>query len=101
MQGGVKAAAEPVTSGEGEAIEIGKDIGRVEGIVQSNAWLIDLLALTKGDESLEAMRVRANLLTMLRGAQSWMKANPERVAVVQNLPSTVDLLVMYLERWLI
>lgn len=86
---------------KGEAIEIGKDIGRAEGIVQSNAWLIDLLALTKGDESLEAMRVRAYLLTVLRGAQSWMKANPERVAVVQNLPSTVDLLVMYLERWLI
>jgi hypothetical protein len=82
-----------------EAMETGQEIGRYEGIVRVNEWLIDLQSLAKGEEGLEAMKVRVILLLLLRGAQPWMKYNTAKAGLPQNLQGTVDLLVMYLEDW--
>ncbi len=82
-----------------EALETGKEIGRYEGIVEVNEWLMSLQSMAKGDDSLEAMRVRAILLMLLRGAQAWMKCNLAKVRLALSLPTAVDLLVVELERW--
>jgi len=82
-----------------QALEIGSEVGRYKGIVETNQWLADLLTLTKGEDGLEAMRVRVILSMILRGAQAWMKSHPEKVAVAPNLRSTLELLAMELESW--
>jgi len=82
-----------------EAMETGQEIGRYQGIVEVNEWLIDILALIKGDEGLEAMKVRAILLRLLRGAQPWMKHNAMKTGVHQNPLKTIELLIMEIEGW--
>ena len=81
-----------------QALETGREIGRYAGMVEANGWLADLQSLAQGQDSLEAMRVRAILLLVLRGAQPWLKRNPAKV-VTTALTSTVALLVEELEQW--
>ena len=82
-----------------EALETGKEIGRYQGIVEVNQWLMDLQSLAKGEESLEAMRVRAILLLVMRGAQLWAKRDLAKVGLTSTLPQTLALLVEVLEQW--
>ena len=82
-----------------QAYDIGTEVGQYEGIIEANHWLVDLLALTRGEDSLEAMRVSAILLPVIRGAQPWMKRNQEKVGVTSTIPQALALLVGGLEQW--
>ena len=82
-----------------QTFDIGKEVGRYEGIVEANHWLVDLLALMKEDDSLEAMKIRAILLPVIRGAQPWMKCNQEKLGVNSSIPQALALLVGGLEQW--
>ena len=42
-----------------QALEVGKEIGQYEGIIKVNQWLIDLMTLVRGEDGLEAQRVRS------------------------------------------
>ena len=82
-----------------QAFDIGKEVGRYEGIVEANHWLVDLLALMKGSDSIEAMRVKAILLPVIRGAQPWMKRNQEKTGMNSSISQTLALLIGGLEQW--
>ena len=84
---------------KGLAFDIGKEVGRYEGIIDTNHWLVDLFALMKGDESLNPTQVRAILLSVIRGAQPWMKSNQEKVGMTSTIPQALALLVGGLEQW--
>ncbi len=74
-------------------------MGRYEGIVEENQWLIDLQFLVKGGESLNPTQVRTILLLVMRGAQLWTKLNTTKTGLPSTLPSTVELLVKEMELW--
>ena len=82
-----------------QAFDIGKEVGRYEGIVEENQWLIDLQFLVKGGESLNPTQVRTILLLVMRGAQLWTKLNTAKTGLPSNLPSIVELLVKEMELW--
>lgn len=82
-----------------QTLNIGKEVGRYEGIIDTNHWLVDLFALMKGDESLNPTQVRAILLSVIRGAQPWMKSNQEKVGMTSTIPQALALLVGGLEQW--
>jgi predicted nucleic acid-binding Zn-ribbon protein len=82
-----------------QTFDIGKEVGRYEGIVEANHWLVDLFALMKGDESLNPTQVRAILLPVIRGAQPWMKRNQEKTGMNSSISQTLALLVGGLEQW--
>ena len=82
-----------------QTFDIGKEVGRYEGIVEKNQWLMDLQSLLKGEESLNPTQVRTILLLMMRGAQLWAKLNTTKTGLPSTLPSTVELLVKDLELW--
>jgi len=88
-----------VTHIKDQAYDIGTEMGRYEGIVEANDWLIDLLAMMKGDDKLEAAKVRAILLPIIRGSQPWMKSNKEKVGMTSPIPQALALLVEGLEQW--
>jgi len=58
-----------------ETLEVGKEVGRYEQMLQANQWLNELLALVQGDESIKGKRVRVIVLSVLRSAQAWLKHN--------------------------
>lgn len=82
-----------------QTFDIGKEVGRYEGIVEANHWLADLFALMKGDESLNPTQVRAILMPVIRGAQPWMKRNQEKTGMNSSISQTLALLVGGLEQW--
>ncbi len=81
-----------------QALEVGREIGRYEGVVKVNKWLLELLSLAQGEEGLEAQRVRTILLQVLRGGQSWMKCNQAKVGLAAPTYE-ITRLIEELEQW--
>ena len=82
-----------------EAVEVGREVGRFEEMLQANQWLSELLALAHGEESLEGKRVRVITLLVLRGAAAWLKHNDAQNLRFSTLSFTADNLIRELEQW--
>ncbi len=82
-----------------EALEVGKEIGRFEEILQVNEWLNELSALIKGEESVAGKRVRAIVLLVVRGVAVWLKHNKAENQIFSPLLSATENLVRELEQW--
>jgi len=80
-----------------EAVDVGKEVGRCEGILQSNEWLNELLALMRGEENIEGKQVRIISLSVLRPLHVWLKRQSSLSYTL--LPVTVEKLISELERW--
>jgi predicted nucleic acid-binding Zn-ribbon protein len=79
-----------------EALEVGREVGRYEEIVETNQWLSELLALVRSEESLEGKRVRVITLLVLRGITAWLKHHNLEFS---SLASATENLIRELERW--
>ncbi len=77
-----------------EVVEVGRGVGRYEGILQVNAWLSDLPALIRGEEGIAGKRVRAIALPVVRGIAVWLKRRDN-----YSLSLTIDRLITELEEW--
>lgn len=82
-----------------EALELGIEVGQYKEMLQSNQWLSDLLALVRGEESVEGKRVRAITLLVLRGALAWLKQNQGSDLRFSTLSYAVGNLIGELEKW--
>jgi septal ring factor EnvC (AmiA/AmiB activator) len=80
-----------------EAIEVGRQIGQYEGILQASEWLNDLLALVRGEENIASKRVKVIALLVVRAIHTWLK---RQGSLSVTLPLyTVEALIGELERW--
>jgi len=82
-----------------EAIEVGKDVGRYEGTLQSCQWLNELLALVQGEENIESNRVRIIVLPVVRALHSWLKNHHSYSLSFTSLSFAVERLISDLETW--
>jgi len=82
-----------------EALEVGKEVGRYEQMLQAKQWLSELLALVQGDENIEGKQVRVIVLSVLRGVAAWLKCHSSESFLVSSLSSATDRLVRELEQW--
>ena len=82
-----------------EAMEVGKDVGRYEGILQVNAWLNDLPALIRGEEGIAGKRVKTLILPVVRGLDIWLKRQHSYSLPFTSLSFTVERLISELETW--
>jgi chromosome segregation ATPase len=80
-----------------EAVDLGKEVGRCEGILQSSQWLNELLVLVRGEEEIEGKRVRIIALSVVRALHIWLKRQHSLSYTL--LPVTVENLISELERW--
>ncbi len=80
-----------------EAIEVGREVGRYQGILEVSEWLTELLALVKGEEGIEGKRVRILTLLVLRALHSWLKR--QDYMSFKLLPHSVKGLITELEQW--
>jgi len=80
-----------------EAIEVGSEVGRYQGILQVSEWLNELMALVRGEENIEGKRVRIIVLSVVRALHIWLKR--QRSLSYTLLPVTVENLISELERW--
>jgi predicted nucleic acid-binding Zn-ribbon protein len=99
LQRGHEEARAEVRRLRDEALEVGKEVGRYQGILEVNQWLNELLALVQGEESIEGKRVRSIALSVLRGVAAWLKHYESEDIGVSTLSFTVDNLIRELEQW--
>ena len=82
-----------------EALEVGIEVGQYKEMIQSNQWLSDILTLARGEESVEGKRVRAIILSVLRGALAWLKHNEANNLRFSTLSFAVGNQRGELEKW--
>jgi transposase len=80
-----------------EALNVGREVGKYEGILKSCEWLDDLLALACGKEDIAGARVRVVVLLVARGLQAWAKG--QGFSCDAHLCSATDFLIEALEQW--
>lgn len=82
-----------------EAMEVGKEIGKFEEIIQTNQWLHELIALIRGENNIEGQRVRVITLLVLQGTRTWMKQSKTDKLAYAPLLFGIENLVKELEQW--
>jgi predicted nucleic acid-binding Zn-ribbon protein len=82
-----------------EAVEVGREVGQYEGILQVNEWFNELLALVRGEENVEGKRVRTITLSVVRGIAVWLKRQDNYSLPFTSLLSTTERLISQLEQW--
>jgi predicted nucleic acid-binding Zn-ribbon protein len=80
-----------------EAVDVGRDVGQYEGILKSNEWLNELLALVRGEENIADKRVKVIALLVVRAIHTWSKRQDSLSYTF--LPHTLETLIGELERW--
>jgi hypothetical protein len=80
-----------------EAVDVGREVGRYEGILQFNEWLNELMALVRGEEDIAGKRVRVIVLLVVRALHTWVKG--QGFSSDALLPRATELLVGALEQW--
>ena len=80
-------------------MELGKELGQYNEIIESNKWLKGLQALAKGDEEVEPEQVRVILMTVTKAALSWLDLHTEDTSVFWRIRPTVNQLSGNLEQW--
>ena len=68
-------------------------------MLKVNEWLNELMALIRGEESIEGGRVRVVALPVLRGMAVWIKSHSKESLTMSSLSSATDRLVRELEQW--
>jgi predicted nucleic acid-binding Zn-ribbon protein len=99
LQRGNEEALAEVQRLRDEALEVGKEVGRYQGIVEVNRWLNELLSLARGEENIEGKRVRVIALLILRGIAAWLKRYESDDIGVSTISLTADNLIKELEQW--
>ena len=82
-----------------EAVQVGREIGRCEGILQLNQWLNELVALARGEENIEDKRVRTIALLILRGVAAWLKRHEPNNVRLSTILFATNSMIRELEQW--
>jgi hypothetical protein len=80
-----------------EAMEVGTEVGRLEGILRVSQWLRELMTLVQGEDGVEGKRVRVITLLVLRGFHVWLER--QRSVSLRLLQCTLETLINELEAW--
>lgn len=97
LQHGNDEALAEVQRLKDEAIEVGREIGRYEGILKSCEWLDELLILVQEEENIADKRVKVIALLVVRATHTWMKRQ-ESISYTL-LQHALETLIGELERW--
>ncbi len=82
-----------------EAVAVGKEMGRYQEMLQANQWLSELMTLVRGEKSIEGKRVRVIVLSVLRGAEAWLKDNGANSMRFSSLSLSLKNLISEVEQW--
>jgi chromosome segregation ATPase len=99
LRRGIDKAVAEVRQLRDKSLELGKEIGRYEGTLETNAWLKGLLALVQGEQGIEAKQVRVIALSVVQGVRGWLKVQDKHTTALLSLAVSTDNLIRELEQW--
>ena len=99
LQRGNEEALTEIRRLRDEALEVGGEVGRYQGILQVSEWLSDLSAFIRGEEGIAGNRVRTLVIPVLRGLDIWLEHQPSSSLQYTGLSLTIERLISDLEAW--
>jgi len=99
LQNGVDKAIAEVRRLRDKSLEVGKEVGRFQAILEAHAWLKGLLALVRGEPGVDAKQVKVIALLVVQGINGWLKAQDKSSLKFASLSNTTDILTRQLEQW--
>jgi len=82
-----------------ESVELGQEMGKIEATIEANEWLQNLLALAKGDSTVDARQVRGIALSVLRWVHIWFEDNQKDIEVPYWFRAQVSSMIQELVKW--
>ena len=82
-----------------DAVEVGMEVGRCQGILQGSEWLHELHALVRGEEGIQDARVRIIVLSVVRAFHASLKRQHSYALSFTKMLLTVERLISELEAW--
>jgi len=99
LKRGLAEANSEIQQLQEKALETGKEIGRFQGIIESNEYLNDLLGLVRGEDNIKASRVRVIVSSVVRGLSVWLTRCDPRYSPQSSLVTYANALLQELDRW--
>ena len=99
LQNGVDKAIAQIGQLRDQSLEVGKEVGRHQAMLEANAWLKELLALIRGEPGTEAKQVKVIALLVARGIRGWLKVQDKYSDISTSLSIATDNLIRHLEQW--
>jgi len=82
-----------------DAMEVGIEVGRCQGMLQASEWLNDMHALVRGEEGLEETRVRTIVLSVVRALYNRLKHHSSYSLQFSSLSFAAERMISELEAW--
>ena len=96
---GVRESVIEVNKLKNQALQLGREFGQLNEMIELNKWLKGLQALAKGDEEVELNQVRVLGLTVLRSIQSRLDQAYKDSGSQPLLRASINNLIGGLEGW--
>jgi sugar-specific transcriptional regulator TrmB len=99
LAGAVHQALIEVLQLREKALEVGKEIGSYQTIINVNDRLRQLTALVAGDSGVNGEQVKANGTLILRAISAWLNQQTDEFGGLSQLKVSVNTTIGVLERW--
>ena len=96
LQKGTGEALLEVQNLKSQALEVGQELGHFSDVIEANAWLRTMAALTKGDTTASPAEVRAVVLAVVLGLRSYVQHKGTPSSLLTNHLNNV---IQELEQW--
>lgn len=82
-----------------KALELGTEMGEIESLIDSNAWLAVLDALVKGKDSASPGELRTIALTVFRAVSAWLGSKYKDDPSASLVKASINSAAWELEHW--
>jgi len=99
LRASVRGSVIEVNKLKNQALQLGKELGQFNEMIESNKWLKGLQALAKGDDEVEPEQVRVIGITVSHAMITWLDHHSQDSGIPWLLRSSISNLIGELERW--
>ncbi len=99
LAAGVRGSVIKVSNLKNQALQLGKELGQFNAMVESNKWLKGLQALINGDKEVEPDQIRIIGITVMKASLSWLEHHYQDNTTPHMLRSLISNLISEFERW--
>ena len=96
---GVRESVTKVNKLRNQALQLGRELGQFEQMIESNKWLKGLQSMIEGNEEVDPGQVRVIGITVMRSMLTWLDHHAQDSGVPYVLRTSITSLIGELERW--
>ncbi len=96
---GIQGSVIEISKLKNQTLQLGKELGQFNEMIESNKWLKGLQTLVKGDEEVEPSQVRVIGTTVMQAMLTWLDHYTQDSGVPWLLRPSITNLIGEFERW--